>query len=101
MTQTRQAEPDRCGQCDGVLCRVPCRACNAKGFIRKWLIFKDECWICSGDGFRLRCPDEVSHSPGHWRPRTQSLHPEPRPWYFSHPDLWYPASPRYGSTHTP
>ena len=98
MSQAEPADQNRCTHCDNALDKVPCRACDAKGFIRRWLIFKDECWVCSGNGFRLRCPDELSHGPGYLPPTAQ---PEPaRPWFFSHPQLLAPVPARYGSTHS-
>ena len=100
MAQTDLSDQNRCTHCDNALRKVPCQACNAKGFIRKWLIFKDECWICSGCGFRLRCPDELSHGPGYLSPTAQVDPGVSHPWFFSHSDLWHPASPRFGSTHS-
>ena len=98
MPQTERTDQNRCTHCESPLQKISCRACNGKGFIRTWLIFKDECWVCSGHGFRLRCPDELSHGPGYLPPSAQPDAAQPRPWYFNHPYLWHPASARYGST---
>ena len=87
MTHSERQHESSCAQCDKPLRQVPCQACNARGFTRKWIVFKDECWICSGDGFRLRCPDELSHAI-RLTPAAQGIQRAiPLPWHFSHTNL--------------
>ena len=100
MSHTERTDQNQCTHCDNLLRKVSCRACDGKGFIRKWLVFKDECWVCSGHGFRLRCPDELSHGPGYLSPAAQPEPTRSRAWYSSQPHFWHPASQRYGPTHS-
>ena len=57
-----QAEQHQyCAKCGEPLQELSCQYCNGKGFVRRWLLFKNECSVCHGTGTSIRCPDEVLH----------------------------------------
>ena len=61
MNQNRHNPPLVCDRCKKQLKSYECNVCDGKGYFRKWIIFKNECEVCSGSGRVLRCPDEYQH----------------------------------------
>jgi len=113
-----------CSRCGKSLQEFPCDACDGKGYIREWIIMKQECQACDGFGIRMRCPDELAHIIEDFRlsrearrkaiyrgfqrrtafkvlgqeigrgVRKQQI---PSPWHPSYPNPWHPAHPRHPS----
>lgn len=51
----------QCDYCGKPLNRQPCCLCGGLGTIRKFLLFKVDCHVCSGNGHVEYCTDDMQH----------------------------------------
>ncbi len=61
MPQKQPSPIVRCDRCQKPLQHTLCTQCNGKGFVRKLLLFSQECEVCQGQGWYLACPDALKH----------------------------------------